>query len=156
MIKRKVDKSERERTSRGVWKTPEQRGKKENGHGQGCLQGKAAQREEQDRKVRIADSKDALRVARPWAGEAWEFRVWGRWEGPGKHGGWYTITGIYQWRAICPFCPKQGKWLFLVDGNPLHKFLRSAGFSLTTKNPSVVQLERRQDCPFWTLSLPKT
>lgn len=52
------------------------------------------------------------------------------------------------------FFQRQGKCLLLANGNLFQKFLRRAGFYLTARNPSTVQLELGQDCHFWTHSLP--
>lgn len=55
-----------------------------------------------------------------------------------------------QWRAICPYCQSQ------AHRHWLHKFLRNAGFCLTTRDPFVVQFEVRSDCHFSTYALPET
>lgn len=55
-----------------------ERKKKQTGHVQSYLQAKEGQGEEQERKVRIGGYKeDVQRGWKPWAGEAWEFRVQG-------------------------------------------------------------------------------
>jgi hypothetical protein len=44
------------------------------------------------------------------------------------------LRGVHAY-PICPFCQRQGKCFLLADGNHFHKFLRSADFDLTARNP---------------------
>ena len=37
-------------------------------------------------------------------------------------------TGAHSWRAICPCCQKQAKWLILTDRSTFHKFMRTLAF----------------------------
>lgn len=43
-------------------------------------------------------------------------------------------TVKHQWRSLCPFCPEAGEMTpFGGTENLFHKFLKNAGFYLTTK-----------------------
>lgn len=76
------------------------------------------------------------------------------WRGPeAQHGLEHVTTCARQWSHVS-LLTGQGQWLLMTlvaDGNQFHKFLRNAGFYLTTRNLPIVQVEH-----FWIYEIPET